>query len=540
MRGRIFISYRRDDARGDARAIRDRLARKFGEQNVFMDVDSLLAGQRFDHQLDRALADCNVLIAIIGPRWMEGLSEKARDDERDFVRAEIAAALKRDIVVIPVLVGQEGKMPALPRAADLPDEIRDLVLYQKHSVTHESFGRNIEDLIAAINAVQQSRRKPYPWKPLAAAAGVAAIALVAALVVFRSEIGGWIGSLRSAEVPTPPVVQPKQPAPEAKKAELSPAEIADRYARSVVAIRFAWRLYDRDSGRPLYQRSARDTVEGKTVRLPVYLRIGEKVLPWFTTDDEGQLAYQVRGTGSGTGFVANAEGFILTTRTIGAAWGEGVRAEDYVEADKALLIFKENGKVDVRIVPLGEVKMPRWDPEAEGATIFPSRLVGTDPDFDLPVGTRSAIVGKNETLEVRFPNSAVGVNAELVRRSPDQNVALLKVAVPELTPSSLAIDDEVKIGTRVVALVYAGGASGSPTLADGLVRAGAVDGADRLRSNIQTSIPVGLGTSGAPVFDPDGKVIGMVSFLVRDGAQASTYAVPIRHGRNLLQPQATR
>ena len=108
MRGRIFISYRRDDARGDARAIRDRLARKFGESNVFMDVDSLLAGQRFDHQLDKALADCDVLIAVIGPRWMEGLAEKQKGDERDYVRAEIAAALKREIVVIPVLVGQEG------------------------------------------------------------------------------------------------------------------------------------------------------------------------------------------------------------------------------------------------------------------------------------------------------------------------------------------------------------------------------------------------------------------------------------------------
>jgi S1-C subfamily serine protease len=92
----------------------------------------------------------------------------------------------------------------------------------------------------------------------------------------------------------------------------------------------------------------------------------------------------------------------------------------------------------------------------------------------------------------------------------------------------------------VIALAYADGAASAPSLADGLVRSGAVDGADRLRSNIQTSIQLGLGTSGAPVFGPDGKVIGMVSLLARDGAQVSTYAVPIRHGRNLLQPQATR
>src|SRR5947207_11363547 len=97
MRGRIFISYRRDDAPGEARGVADRLARDFGKTNVFMDVDNLLAGQRFDRELDRALSQCDVLIAILGPRWMELLSRVG--GKRDFVRDEIAAALKRDIVV---------------------------------------------------------------------------------------------------------------------------------------------------------------------------------------------------------------------------------------------------------------------------------------------------------------------------------------------------------------------------------------------------------------------------------------------------------
>ena len=83
MRGRIFISYRRDDAPGDARGVADRLARDFGKSNVFMDVDNLLAGQRFDRELDRALSQCDVLIAILGPRWMDLLSRA--DGERDFV-----------------------------------------------------------------------------------------------------------------------------------------------------------------------------------------------------------------------------------------------------------------------------------------------------------------------------------------------------------------------------------------------------------------------------------------------------------------------
>jgi hypothetical protein len=173
MADKIFISYRRDDAAGDARGIYEGLVRCFGKANVFMDVDSLVAGQRFDRELDKALAACAVLIAVIGPRWMEVLLAKAASGERDYVREEVAAALKRGIIVIPVRVGQEGRLTPLPRAGDLPEDIRDLVQHQKHDVVHESFGRNLADLIAAIRVLRRGERPPLPKAIGIAAAAVA-------------------------------------------------------------------------------------------------------------------------------------------------------------------------------------------------------------------------------------------------------------------------------------------------------------------------------------------------------------------------------
>src|SRR5215467_3636479 len=64
MAGKIFISYRREDDPAAAARVRDALASKFGKANLFMDVDSLIAGQRFDDELRKALAVCDVLIAI--------------------------------------------------------------------------------------------------------------------------------------------------------------------------------------------------------------------------------------------------------------------------------------------------------------------------------------------------------------------------------------------------------------------------------------------------------------------------------------------
>ncbi len=187
MRGKIFISYRRDDAAGDARGIRDGLARTFGKANVFMDIDNLLAGQRFDRELEKALERCDVLIAVIGPRWMEQLAQRTASGERDYVCEEIAAALRRGIVVIPVRAGHEGRMPPLPRPADLPEPIRDLVQHQKHDVMHEHFGRDMADLVAAIRIVQRGERAPLPWKRIAAA-GVIVLLFGAGVFAYQAGV----------------------------------------------------------------------------------------------------------------------------------------------------------------------------------------------------------------------------------------------------------------------------------------------------------------------------------------------------------------
>jgi hypothetical protein len=180
-RGRIFISYRRDDAAGDARGVCERLERAFGKANVFMDVNKMLAGQRFDLVLDEALSQCDVLIAVIGRRWMELLSDEARGSRRDLLRDEIAAALQRKIVVIPVLIGRKGNMPPLPNPDELPDDIRDLVQYQKHDIAHESFESDAAQLIKEIKMVLRGRRRARPWSAITIPGVIGLLLIVAVL-----------------------------------------------------------------------------------------------------------------------------------------------------------------------------------------------------------------------------------------------------------------------------------------------------------------------------------------------------------------------
>ncbi len=158
MFGKLFVNYRRDDAAASAARLRDRLVTAFGAGYVFMDVDNLLVGQRFDRELDKVLAEADVFLAVIGPKWMDLLRDRTGGDERDYVREEIASALKRGVMVIPVLV----ERAKLPRAADLPEEIRELVLHQKHDISHETFGRDVESLVAGIKAAREAARANAP------------------------------------------------------------------------------------------------------------------------------------------------------------------------------------------------------------------------------------------------------------------------------------------------------------------------------------------------------------------------------------------
>ena len=127
--GRIFISYRREETAYPAGWLYDRLADRFGGGQVFKDVDSIQLGDDFVEVVTRAVGSCDVLLALIGDRWLTITDEHGRrrlDDPDDFVRLEIEAALTRNVRVIPILV--DGAR--MPNADELPDILVKLVRRQ--------------------------------------------------------------------------------------------------------------------------------------------------------------------------------------------------------------------------------------------------------------------------------------------------------------------------------------------------------------------------------------------------------------------------
>jgi hypothetical protein len=147
--GRIFITYRREESAWPADRLFGLLEGRFGEGMVFRDVASIQPGDRFAEVINAAVARCDVLLALIGSRWSTATGKDGRQrlaDPEDFVRLEIEGALRHDVRVIPVLI--DGAQ--MPRRADLPPSLADLVKLQAFELALSHFDPDAEHLIRAL------------------------------------------------------------------------------------------------------------------------------------------------------------------------------------------------------------------------------------------------------------------------------------------------------------------------------------------------------------------------------------------------------
>jgi hypothetical protein len=145
----IFISYRRTDAKGFAGALLRELKLRFGPAHVFMDVEDIDGGTDFPVALERAVDTCDILLALIGPGWLEArdaAGARRLEDPRDFVREEIRRALGRGIRVIPVLL--DGA--PLPPVAALPDDLAPLAARNGLDLTNAHWEDQVDHLTDQI------------------------------------------------------------------------------------------------------------------------------------------------------------------------------------------------------------------------------------------------------------------------------------------------------------------------------------------------------------------------------------------------------
>jgi hypothetical protein len=152
---RIFISYCHEDTWGEAMLLGDRLANRFGNDNVFLDVRTLHPGMEWLEEIKSQRASCTVFLALIGPRWTAIMKNRAQQQAvqpaEDYVRFEIEYALQRrsGVRVIPVLVGSSVPFAA----AGLPRALQPLTKIEAEYVRPQRFEEDLQHLIEAVAAI---------------------------------------------------------------------------------------------------------------------------------------------------------------------------------------------------------------------------------------------------------------------------------------------------------------------------------------------------------------------------------------------------
>lgn len=174
----IFISYRRSDAEGQAGRLFAALRQAFGDDRVFMDVTDIDPGQPFRLEIERAIGTCDVLLVVIGKEWLQcktATGDRRLNNPEDIVRLEIAAALRRNLLVIPVLVEGAG----MPGRQDLPDDLRTLAERNAIELRHTRWASDEAALILQLTRFVSRRSYRVPLRR----------ALIASILA----LAGWAG-----------------------------------------------------------------------------------------------------------------------------------------------------------------------------------------------------------------------------------------------------------------------------------------------------------------------------------------------------------
>ena len=95
------------------------------------------------------------MLVMIGPNWStsKGRDGKARlMNADDWVRIEVATALKRDIKVVPVLVGGAQ----MPEIEDLPEELYELRSRNAHELSDKRWDHDARLLMEVLRSTLRS------------------------------------------------------------------------------------------------------------------------------------------------------------------------------------------------------------------------------------------------------------------------------------------------------------------------------------------------------------------------------------------------
>ncbi|WP_081344967.1 4a-hydroxytetrahydrobiopterin dehydratase [Janthinobacterium lividum] len=164
MHNKIFVNYRHSDAQHAAIAIAETLRWTFADGEVFFDRTSIQGGEVWPKTIRTALEHTTVLVVIIGQDWLKACDQYARrkiDHPDDWVRQEIARAIERGIVIVPVILDKAH----VPPIEALDESLHLIAHSQIEQVRVDSWESDLARLIARLKVVSHAKVRAIPAFP---------------------------------------------------------------------------------------------------------------------------------------------------------------------------------------------------------------------------------------------------------------------------------------------------------------------------------------------------------------------------------------
>jgi serine protease Do len=341
---------------------------------------------------------------------------------------------------------------------------------------------------------------------------------------------------------------------------LTPAQIVKANESKVVFIELGWKLELTATGDQLYHVYLPYKANGSEQYYACYWRNNQgNVEPYLTTKSNapnGARLSPIGSFGSGSGFVVDERGFIITNRHVAAGWLTSYHFGQ--DAFPGIMIGNDSkGNLAMEGLNVSEGDVTNWVP-AE-AMNYNRRNIQS--------GIK-AIDGRLSYLDVTFANNSLRTPAKVVRISDVHDVAMIKIELPETLTKVEMYDDHstVEVGSPVVVMGYPGMSPDQyvernsqdafntnpnivkvpvPTLSTGnigrLVKSAPSSTGARIDGYMSsmgdyyqlTINSTGPGNSGGPMFDDHGRVTGIYSA----GSAKMSYAIPIRYAMDLMGRQ---
>lgn len=418
----------------------------------------------------------------------------------------------------------------------------------KQGIGHETFERR-------LNETEITTRR----KMINISAGIfTVIALVVGYFGYQSHVGKQELLDTQSQLEMTKADQTRKLAELKANTPMSATEISRLYGPSTVLIETSWKLMHVQSGKQLYHKTECVETNSKnqcTRRYPVYVRTNDGGVEPALDLEPG---IPIGESGTGSGFVVHSDGFILTNRHVAASWDTAYTNLPLPGILRCInntckpSVLKENDPMVSSLL--------KWVPSA-------AAMLGNKP-------LQGKIAeGRHDYLEVTFPKTSLRFPSRLVRVSDTADVALIKIDVPQaLQAAQMDAKSSVLAGDQISVVGY-------PTISpDTIVKVGSQDpfkrsgeirtipeptittgnvgkvfssSANSLSGSVSEYLSLmgdayqltvnatGPGNSGGPVFNDKGHVIGIFTSMRQLQGNTITFAIPIKHGLDIMGIQKT-